>query len=317
MNIMDITTRDTSKMLDVSMLDESQAYLKRAFVVHASHGVTRTEKPFLRFNFRDCNGRLIQGRFFKVENLQECMYIAKQMLNKVCTVQFEVKTFEGDLTLDLMKIDVDSENLFEPKDFAGVVDNLAEVMETLTSRISLIDVPEFKMLREAIQTNNLLTKIKYSYNDKYGYKCGSAVNFIVIADEAASAVLGMYERDLALLLNTIVVSLDTMFDVGNDDFTMGEGQNTALAVCSKIMDSVRVSVKTILSEQLAKNIVDECNNILLGSFIDSKKYHTRLGILLEKINDLTATNIKLEDKLSRMLVNSSVIYETTTLHKMR
>ena len=124
------TKPDNDNYLDINKLELDRRYKKVSFVQNISENIAKNMSGFFTFYLKDCNGNIITGRMFDLNNFIEIGQKIRMLKGSPVEIEFYVQELNGSLTLNLIGIDIYN-GAFDNKKFLGVIDNLDMIREGL------------------------------------------------------------------------------------------------------------------------------------------------------------------------------------------
>lgn len=121
---------DNDNYLDISKLELDRRYKKISFVQNISENIAKNLSGFFTFYLKDCNGNLITGRMFDLNNFIEIGQKIRMLKGSPVEIEFYTQELNGSITLNIIGIDIYTGE-FDNKKFLGVIDNYNTVSEEI------------------------------------------------------------------------------------------------------------------------------------------------------------------------------------------
>lgn len=316
MNLLDASSIDTKDLLDLSLIHSNETHLKEALVVNATYKIDVSDRPYLSFKLRDCNGRLVSAKMDDIADVQECMVIANKLIGHVCRLTFSTSSYKSSLFLDIHSIDISDNKDLTESTFVGTVADIDGKLLQVQNRIYGVPNPTYVKLVDIIKANSMLSVLAKRYNENYGYKCGSSIDYLAKAIKIYDILLTEDESNLATLLSTIICYYDTTNKLDMDVVTINNGLYASITKCSLLLRLFNDDISKKETATNAELLMSECSNILIESFT-SKRYITKIGIVMDTVQNMVSTEVKISGKLEKTVVGGVVSHEGASIQKMR
>lgn len=288
----------TKHLLNRYELEDFTTGTRMAFVDSFSENITKTDKPFFKFNLRDVNGTIVQARLFNVDVDENTSNTLRKLNKKVVRVIYLVTSFNNELHLSIESIDLAPEQYQNmEKYFLGEVEGIDELPNKILHEVARnmdITEPNYKYI-SSLKQNMLLHKIKGRSLEAYSWKLGSGLLHIYntlmsIEGTPLDEVTKETTRTLYLVSETFINNEREL-----EDTDLGEGFMNNIKVLEALTDSVIKSDNE--NSDYHKKFKKEVMHIV----------QVRLG--MAQPNTLSAHVIQLADKLTRTTANLNELHK--------
>lgn len=266
--------KSDNNYLDINKLELDRRYKKVSFVQNISENIAKNLSGFFTFYLKDCNGNLITGRMFDLNNFIEIGQKIRMLKGSPVEIEFYTQELNGSITLNIIGIDIYTGE-FDNKKFLGVIDNYDVICEELKGiedydkivNANLIDFYGGKVGGFALFCYSILEEVKLQ--EKY-----NICNFELLQESTKSLLPLLFKYYRLLEINpvldpgTIIANANSAIIMNN---ILGDStilSDTYLACCGLIKPQYlesRILYNIICKNKEALDIASMIKTMSIGS----------------------------------------------------